>query len=157
MARSYVQVNDRLWREIKRQIPLIEGAEVTVGVQADAGASEDGTPIATYAFYNEMGTRGGGWGGPIPARPFMRDTFDQQKSKWGRTADLALSAVLRGTSTLQRGLSVLGTMAQKDIQDAIVSGNWAPNSPVTVAMKGSDTPLVDTGALRQSIRYEVNI
>ena len=29
---------------------------------------------------------------------------------------------------------------------------WAPNSPVTIRAKGSDRPLIDTGALRQSIK-----
>lgn len=30
--------------------------------------------------------------------------------------------------------------------------DWAPNAPATIKRKGSDTPLIDTGALRQSIR-----
>ena len=34
-------------------------------------------------------------------------------------------------------------------------GNWAPNSPLTIAQKGSAMPLIDTGKLRQSITYEV--
>lgn len=29
---------------------------------------------------------------------------------------------------------------------------WAPNSPATIRAKGSDRPLIDTGALRQSIK-----
>jgi hypothetical protein len=28
---------------------------------------------------------------------------------------------------------------------------WAPNKPATIARKGSDRPLIDTGALRASI------
>lgn len=32
---------------------------------------------------------------------------------------------------------------------------WAPNSPMTIAMKGSDRPLIDTGELRRSVSSEV--
>jgi hypothetical protein len=31
------------------------------------------------------------------------------------------------------------------------ANHWAPNTPGTIARKGSDRPLIDTGALRQSI------
>jgi hypothetical protein len=161
MGRSYLRVNDRKWRELKRQIPQIAGSEVTAGVQADAGASQDGTPIAAYAAYNEFGTAGGasggGWGGPVPARAFLSGAFDDNRDKWGRAADVAISQALAGERPFAAGLGVLGTLAQQDIQAKIGSGDFAPNSPLTVALKGSSTPLIDTGALRQSIRYEVKI
>ncbi len=32
---------------------------------------------------------------------------------------------------------------------------WAPNSPVTIAMKGSDKPLIDTAEMRKAIVYVV--
>lgn len=34
-------------------------------------------------------------------------------------------------------------------------GTWADNSPVTIAIKGRNEPLVDTGELRKSYSYEV--
>jgi hypothetical protein len=157
MARSYLRVNDRKWRALKRQLPQIAGAEVTVGIQSDAGASQDGTPIAAYAAYNEFGTSGGGWGGPIPARPFLGSTFDDKRDAWGRAADVAISQALTGERSFADGLGILGTMAQQDVQTTIASGDFAPNSPVTVALKGSSQPLIDTGAMRQAIRYEVKL
>lgn len=33
--------------------------------------------------------------------------------------------------------------------------HWAPNRPATIRRKGSDRPLIDTGALRASITYVV--
>lgn len=33
--------------------------------------------------------------------------------------------------------------------------NWPPNKPSTIKRKGSDTPLIDTGALRASITYVI--
>lgn len=34
-------------------------------------------------------------------------------------------------------------------------GTWKENAPMTVAIKGKDTPLIDTGELRKSYSYEV--
>ncbi len=157
MSKSTLKINDKKWRELKRKIPAIKGAAVTVGIQSDAGSDDDGTPLAAIALWNEQGTDGGGWGGPIPERPFMRDTFDQQFNKWGRTADGAISAILTGRKTPKTAFSLLGELSEADIKKAIASGDWTPNSPVTVALKGSSTPLINGGSLRQSIRYEVKL
>jgi hypothetical protein len=56
---------------------------------------------------------------------------------------------------MRTSLQRLGIEAQGDVQMSIVSGGWAPNSPVTVKMKGSSRPLIDTGAMRQSVTYVV--
>jgi hypothetical protein len=34
-------------------------------------------------------------------------------------------------------------------------GTWKANSPVTIILKGSDKPLIDTGSLRRSIVWRV--
>ena len=155
MARSSLTINDRKWQELKRRLPGIAKTAVTVGVQSDAGADQDGTPIAAYAAYNEFGTRGGGWGGPIPARPFLGSTVDDGRDKWGRAADVAISQALTGRGTFENGLGILGTMAQQDVQQKITTLSDPPNSEVTVELKGSSNPLIDTGAMRQAIRYKV--
>ena len=155
MARSSLTINDRKWQELKRRLPGIAKTAVTVGVQSDAGADQGGTPIAAYAAYNEFGTRGGGWGGPIPARPFLGSTVDEDRDKWGRAADVAISQALTGQRTFEDGLGILGTMAQQDVQQTIVTLSSPPNSATTVDLKGSSNPLIDTGAMRQAIRYKV--
>jgi len=159
MARSSLRVNDKKWQELKRRLPGVDKMAVTVGVQSDAGADQDGTPIAAYAAYNEFGTRGGasggGWGGPVPARPFLGSTTDEERAKWGRAADVAISQALAGARTFEDGLGILGTMAQQDVQQKIVTLSSPPNSATTVDLKGSSNPLIDTGAMRQAIRYKV--
>ena len=161
MAGSYLKVDDAKWKALKRAIPQVAGAEVTVGIQSDAGASQDGVPIATYAAFNEFGTRGGasggGWGGPVPARPFLGSTADENRDKWGRAGDVAISQALSGERDFAVGLAILGTIAQQDVQEKIASGAFAENSPVSVELKGSSQPLIDSGAMRQAIRYEVKL
>lgn len=48
----------------------------------------------------------------------------------------------------------IGRQAQARVRRAIRAGDFAPNSPITVILKGSSKPLVDTGALFQSITFD---
>ncbi len=118
-----------------------------------------GTANVDKAFYNEFGTRGGasggGWGGPIPERPFMRNAIRNNTGKYKSNLQKAAKAIVSGTLTLQAALSRMGIEAQGDIQDEISSLTSPPNSPVTIALKGSSKPLIDTGAMRQSVTYKV--
>ena len=53
---------------------------------------------------------------------------------------------------------MLGSAGVRLVNEAFETsgwGEWLPNSPLTIAQKGSAMPLIDTGKLRQSITYEV--
>ena len=64
--------------------------------------------------------------------------------------------ILRGTTSLFSVLSKLGILAQGDIQAEITALASPPNSPVTVALKGSSNPLIDTGEMRGAVTYKVD-
>ena len=52
----------------------------------------------------------------------------------------------------------LGVIGEAIVQEAFESrgfGKWQPNSPTTIADKGSDSPLIDTAEFRQSITSAV--
>lgn len=112
------------------------------------------------AVWNEFGTRGGasggGWGGPIPERPFMRNTMRKNRNKYKASMLKAAKAIILGTSSLRTVLSKLGILAQGDIQSEITSLRSPPNSPVTIALKGSSNPLIDTGAMRQAVTWKLD-
>lgn len=50
---------------------------------------------------------------------------------------------------------VESTRKRFDTETAPDGSRWARNSPVTIARKGFDRPLTETGALRASIRWEL--
>ena len=53
---------------------------------------------------------------------------------------------------------VLGANCTDAIQEAFDTqgfGEWTPNAPSTIKKKGSSSPLIDTGALRQKIVAEI--
>lgn len=112
------------------------------------------------AVWNEFGTAGGasggGWGGPIPERPFMRNSARNNRSKYIAAMKADAPLILRGTTALGTTLSKLGNLAVFDIQAEITSLRSPPNSPVTIALKGSSNPLIDSGEMRQSVSFKVD-
>ncbi len=111
------------------------------------------------AIWNEFGTRGGasggGWGGPIPERPFMRNAMRNNRSKYRDALKASAAKLLTGKTTLRQVMSKLGIEAQGDIQSEITSLSSPPNSPVTIALKGSSNPLIDDGEMRATVTWKV--
>lgn len=121
--------------------------------------SADGDNIQK-AIWNEFGTKGGasggGWGGPIPERPFMRNASRNNRAKYMEAMRKSALKLLRSETTLSSVLSKLGILAQGDIQAEITSLSSPANSPTTIALKGSSKPLIDTGAMRGSVTWKVD-
>lgn len=133
----------------------------SVKVGFPAGETDNG--IIERAIWNEFGTRGGGWGGPIPERPFMRNAIRGNTPAYRNFMVSAAKKLVRdlaaGTAaptSMRRSLNRLGAMAQGDIQAEITSLTAPPNSAVTIERKGSSKPLIDTGQLRASVTWKVD-
>ena len=125
--------------------------QVLVGVPQGAGEYEDGLTIATVAAVNNFGSADG----RIPERNFMHSAINENQAVYRRLAELELPKVGRGLITMDRLLHVLGELATGHIQEKIVEGPFQANAASTIAKKGSDRPLIDTGNLRQSISYVI--
>ena len=91
----------------------------------------------------------------IPQRSFIRSTIDEHRGEYERLVQAFWNDILDGEITPKQALSEIGETVQADIQNKIQSGIDPANKPETIRRKGSDKPLVDTGAMLQSIRYEV--
>jgi hypothetical protein len=65
--------------------------------------------------------------------------------------------VLDGKYNVDRMLARLGAWYQSKVQITIRNAKeWAvPNLPATIKAKGSSSPLIDTGRMLASVRYEV--
>lgn len=153
-----MSVTSRVVRKTFIQIPNdIKGPTV---VKAGFPAGQSDQLTVNKAIWNEFGTRGGrsggGWGGPIPERPFMRNAARNNLNKYLDSMRKAASQIVVGKATLQGVLNKLGIMMVGDIQSEISSGAFAPNSPVTIERKGSSRPLVDSGEMRQKVTYKVD-
>ena len=115
----------------------------------------DGTPVATVAAVQEFGAaieHSDGHTTTIPPRPFMRNTVRHNKGQWGPLLGVALQASKLDTG---RALGMVGAKIASQMQDEIKAMDDPPNAASTVARKGFDAPLRDTGALLRSIDFEV--
>lgn len=130
---------------------------IKVGVQAKdktvkrgKGGSIRNTdqPLAAIAAIHEFGLGG------MPQRSFLRSAFDENKPMINKMGDRVVNSAIKGIST-ETALNQLGNVVQGMVQKKIVDGPFVPNSPATIKRKKSSRPLIDTGHLRQSIRYVI--
>lgn len=140
----------------KVQTSLRGPKKVKVGFPAgetDAGNIEK-------AVWNEFGTRGGasggGWGGPVPERPFLRNAMRDNKGKYRNGMRASAAKLLTGKTSISVVLSKLGIMAQGDVQESITSLQSPPNSPTTIELKGSSNPLIDSGEMRGAVTWKID-
>lgn len=91
----------------------------------------------------------------IPERSFIRKTVDIKKRQIARvTKNLAIQ-VLAGRVSRSKALTTIGVLVQGLIKARMSRGIPPPNTPSTIARKGSAKPLIDKGQLRSSIVFEV--
>ncbi|HBS58610.1 MAG TPA: hypothetical protein DEA44_05025 [Firmicutes bacterium] len=93
-----------------------------------------------------------------PPRPIIEPAIEKNKEPIAEKLKPALTAALDGDKQgAHDGLEKAGMFAANKVKAYFVDpeNGWQENSPKTVAAKGSDRPLVDTGALRQAITYVV--
>lgn len=135
-------------REIRQRLAK---QDVFVGLPQGSGQYEDGTPIAVIGAVQEFGSADGN----IPERSFLRVPLRANQELFAKIFREMLPKVVNGELDMFQMLSMVGQRAAATSQEAISAGIMPPNAPSTVRQKGSSTPLVDTGFLRQSITYVV--
>ncbi len=124
---------------------------VAVGILGPDAIRDDGSNNAVVAASNEYGVPEKG----IPERSFMRSTIDGGASKYRRFGRHAAGAIAAGTMTVDQALGQLGAGVVSDIQRTIQRGVPPPNSPITVARKGSSKTLIDEAQMIQALNWEV--
>lgn len=132
---------------IRRAVAMEGDSHALVGIFEGAVAEGTGTSIAEYAACNEFGTS------KIPARPWMRTGYDQNIARIQAQIDGAALAALDGVSV--DPLTVGAVNMQAALKASITNGSWAPNAPSTIEAKGSDRPLIDTGAMRNAVLWQI--
>lgn len=148
----------RIVRKRHKRLPksIAGPSKVKVGFPAGKAAASN----IEKAIWNEFGTRGGasggGWGGPVPERPFMRNAIRDNTHGYKTIMGQQARKILRGETSIPVVLQKLGIRAQGDIQSEITALSSPPNSPVTIALKGSSNPLIDTGEMRGAVTWQVD-
>jgi len=133
---------------------LVDDITDKSAVQALVGilAGED-PEILERAVKHEFGDRAGG----IPERSFIRGTMDKDHKEIVKDGDQFAEAMLLGKMTKRLALEAWGDKLTVKMKEGITtkSLDLAENAQSTIDQKGSDTPLIDTGQMVNSINYEV--
>jgi hypothetical protein len=89
-----------------------------------------------------------------PPRPLLEPSIEAHSTEIGKE----MAGVVAATLANKQGeaitrLNYVAQMAQNNAREWFFDprNNWAPNSPVTIALKGSGQPGIDTGLMRSSI------
>ncbi len=101
-------------------------------------------------IWNEFGTSRG-----IPERPFMRNSLRNNSDKYIKALQTSAQRLALGQTDLSTVMEKLGNVAELDIKREIDGLKSPPNAPSTIRQKGSSNPLIDTGEMRNSVRYKV--
>ena len=131
--------------EIGRNVD--KAAFVEVGFLADS-AYPDGTPTALVAAVQEFGAPARN----IPPRPFFRKMIRQNSPEWPQKVAEVLKAQ---DYDAEKTLSLVGEALKGELQESIVDFNDVPLAPATVAKKGFDTQLIETGHMKNSVDFKV--
>lgn len=92
----------------------------------------------------------------IPPRPALRISARKHGREWVKQAGELGKAVLEGKNTTENAAEFLGALVADDIKGTInKSSLFAPNAPSVIKRKGKNSPLIDTGELRDAVDYKI--
>lgn len=160
MARRSARVVDRDlgYNRIVEELEQFRESEILIGFQAgsvthtqtkDDRVQTPGLSMPMIAARNEFGFEN------TPSRSFMRTSFDENQENIQRLIISQYNAVVDGERSTRQALGLIGQYMVGLIQKKIRQITSPPNSPVTIAIKGSSKPLIDFGQMIQSVTYVV--
>lgn len=124
---------------------LGEGKVLRVGF-LEGETYPDGTNVAQVAFWNEYGTI------KSPPRPFFRQMIAAKSPGWGA----ALGKNLIATSyNADAALKRVGGGIKDQLTKSIVDFSSPNNAESTIAKKGFDNPLIDSGQMQRAVDFDI--
>lgn len=134
---------------------LSKDIKVKVGLLKNKGGDElvwDDLDLAGLGAKHEFGY------GNIPVRSFLEMPFDVKNDEFLRLLKDLIDVELLKDKNSTHLADEIGLCALAIIAEAFDTqgyGQWEDNAPYTIAIKGRNEPLVDTGKMRNTIDYEV--
>ncbi len=92
----------------------------------------------------------------MPERPYFRSTLHEKRKEIISLQKKLLRQIVKCEMKSEEALGLLGEFMADAIKQKMVALKSPPNAPITILIKGSSNPLIDTGQTRNSITYAVN-
>ena len=121
-----------------------KNASVKVGFPASKSATmseQDGVTALYKATVNNFGLG-------VPKRPFMAVAFASNVNKYRKMIAKSI-----GNMSQKQMLSQIGAVGEGDVKKTIVDFKNPPNSDLTIKIKGTDNPLIDSSHMVGSVSW----
>lgn len=172
------EITQRAKENVEVVAGLVEGAAGANGLAGDDKHPGSKKTIAEIGAIHEYGWPEGG----IDARPFVSTAADRSRQRWRRVFRAAMQAWAVGQITYKQALSNLGIQMAGDIKRRITAIKSPALKPATIRAKGrklsrtrksrrkaargltefqafesvdAGNPLIDTGAMRNAVHWDV--
>ena len=164
----YIKESGSGMQDILRALQFLSQSQVLVGIPEGAGADHGGMSNVALAFLHTNGSPVS----KIPPRPFLEPAIEEAKEDIAeRMMEAARDAFAGDLAAAAEQMDMAGFIGENAAKGYLGSGHHAANAPITVhggwmrnrvsgkpvcvRGKGSSTPLLDTGSLRNSITHIV--
>jgi hypothetical protein len=145
--------NTKGFDKLKKTLKKLQGLDVQVGWIKGYGDKKypDGQTVASIALFMEFGTDF------IPPRGSLRRTFESKKAEINKIWEKELKKIFAFKQDPVMGYAEIGKQIAKLVLKTLENADsWAASlDPKTVERKGSKTPLVDSGLLKENISWAV--
>lgn len=147
---------DRGWNRIRATAQELERgtSAVRVGLIEGKGGDatrEDGLTNAAIGATHEYGSSDR----RVPMRPWLFAAVEKHREDYAKLFRVFAAQVLEGKMSSVRMLNLIGAKATADVKNYVTQGSPIPppNAPSTVARKGSDRTLIDTGRMIGAVTW----
>ena len=126
--------------QLIKQLEGLNAKDVYVGIPESKNSNVEGAEqfnLASLAAVLEFGNQ------HIPSRPFLRQTLAENQQKYTALFAEGINNGEDYVTLMER----IASVAQGDVQENMVKGDWVANAPITIKRKGSSKPLIDQGNL----------
>lgn len=149
-----IKVKKDIYKQVKKNLLDFSKLDLLVGVPQEKNKREGNSEPITNAELMFIHTNGS----PIrniPKRPTIEPTVEENKERISEMFKKAVNKVLANRGDGRPDLEKIGLWTVNKIKAKFGSDELVPNAPSTIAQKGDNNPLIDTGQLRNSITYVI--
>jgi hypothetical protein len=152
-----VKADTKILDRIRASVKKLDRAYVKVGVLGSKGGdqkhdAESGFTMIELAAVHEFGTSDG----RVPERAWIRLSFQTSEKELSAFIAPLAAAVVQDKMDIMRALGLVGQWGVAEVRRTVTQSDIPPPlADSTIARKGSDRPLLDTGRMLQSVQYEI--
>ena len=141
-----------IFGDLMTKLNKIINKKILVGIHQQEEVKEGEITNAQKLWENTVGS-------PlkhVPARPLLEPAVEDKLDEIGQVLNSGvLAGLITGEEAMEQAYNRAGLMAQQAAVNWFDNpkNNWKPNAPLTIKLKKSDSPLIDTGEMRKAITY----